>query len=59
MMNTPRLAAQFLAFALFDTAQLAARSFILSFLLLAAISVQAGIEKPVVSDFFGVSVNGY
>jgi hypothetical protein len=28
MMNTPRLAAQFLAFALFDTAQLAARSFI-------------------------------
>jgi hypothetical protein len=29
MMNTPQLAAQFLAFALFDTAQLAARSFIL------------------------------
>jgi hypothetical protein len=28
MMNTPRLAAQFLAFALFDIAQLAARSFI-------------------------------
>jgi hypothetical protein len=30
MMNTPRLAEQFLAFALFDTAQLAARSFIVA-----------------------------